>query len=528
MKKLLYSFFIFFFFQIAFAQNNPREKEIEKLELTYKRIKEKNESTHETITELKRIKAEAIKIGYNEGALKYNLQLVSHYIKRADYNDALRLVSEIETLAKKTNDYKSLSILYGRTSEIQNTAGHYEEAIKEAHKSLSYAEKITDPDRRAYQISFASMQLVAPFEVKNKDSVVFYAKNALEHYKKIDDANENLHQSKYGGILFTNMYLGSFYATVQNPPQLDIAEQYYLQAYDFKNKQPEIFEIYDLSLITALGIFYQEKGEYEKAVSFAKEALEIEKIRNKPDDRVLNFMTLSNAYEKLKKTDLQLQYTKKYTLLSDSLNEVEKRTHEELLKEAVNKTKTEDYVKQKRFLKSIVLGLVVLAIGVWILIRKKNKKYHKKYEDILLKLQTEKQNILPENHLSDINNKISVNGETEQKILLNLEDFERSEKFLQKEITIGMLSTDFSTNPKYLSEVIKTHKSENFNQYINNLRVNYIVHKLYNDAKYREYKISYLAEEAGFASRQVFVLAFKKMNGVTPSYFIQNLKKEEV
>jgi YesN/AraC family two-component response regulator len=53
------------------------------------------------------------------------------------------------------------------------------------------------------------------------------------------------------------------------------------------------------------------------------------------------------------------------------------------------------------------------------------------------------------------------------------------------------LAAQLNTNTKYLSEAIKNNRSQNFNNYINNLRINYIVHKLYNDPKYREYKISW-------------------------------------
>ncbi|WP_407510556.1 helix-turn-helix domain-containing protein [Elizabethkingia anophelis] len=82
-----------------------------------------------------------------------------------------------------------------------------------------------------------------------------------------------------------------------------------------------------------------------------------------------------------------------------------------------------------------------------------------------------------------------------------------------------------NTNPKYLSQIINLHKEQNFNGYINKLRINYIPHKLYNNLRYREYKISYLAEECSYTSPQVFIRAFKKETGMTPSYFIANLKK---
>ena len=124
------------------------------------------------------------------------------------------------------------------------------------------------------------------------------------------------------------------------------------------------------------------------------------------------------------------------------------------------------------------------------------------------------------------NTKVTISNDTEKKILKKLKVFEESHRFLKKDINLTSMSHQQNTNPKYLSEVIRIHKSQHFNTYINSLRINYIVQKLYNEPKYREYKISYLAEECGYTSPQVFVIAFKKQTGVTPSYYIERLKSD--
>lgn len=89
------------------------------------------------------------------------------------------------------------------------------------------------------------------------------------------------------------------------------------------------------------------------------------------------------------------------------------------------------------------------------------------------------------------------------------------------------MSNLFNTNPKYLSQIIRESRNQNFNSYINQLRINYISNKLYSTTLYREYKISYLAEECGYASPQVFINAFRKETGMTPSYFINELKNQK-
>lgn len=189
-------------------------------------------------------------------------------------------------------------------------------------------------------------------------------------------------------------------------------------------------------------------------------------------------------------------------------------------------------------------GCSHIANCSWFLVHRKNKTLRSNYEQIIDKL---KQNALDEpaevspeneetddykevepkaNEESELLNRNIIATETERRILKRLMAFERSERFLKKDLTIGLLSGQLNTNSQHLSDIIKTHKSQNFNTYLNSLRINYIVLKFYNEPKYREYKISYLAEECGYASSQVFVIAFKKINGVTPFYFIDSLKED--
>ena len=105
-----------------------------------------------------------------------------------------------------------------------------------------------------------------------------------------------------------------------------------------------------------------------------------------------------------------------------------------------------------------------------------------------------------------------------------LSQFENSKQFTKQDMSLAMLASYFDTNTKYLSEVINTHKDKNFNSYINELRINYIIDKLKNNRTYLQYKISYLAEESGFSSHSSFATVFKAVTGIPPTVFIEMLK----
>ncbi|WP_416370339.1 helix-turn-helix domain-containing protein [Tenacibaculum ovolyticum] len=82
-----------------------------------------------------------------------------------------------------------------------------------------------------------------------------------------------------------------------------------------------------------------------------------------------------------------------------------------------------------------------------------------------------------------------------------------------------------NTNTNYLSKVINQHKNTTFSNYINRLRIDYIVEKLKTDSLLRKYTIKTIANEAGFKNTESFSKAFYKFTEIKPSYFIKELEK---
>ena len=119
-----------------------------------------------------------------------------------------------------------------------------------------------------------------------------------------------------------------------------------------------------------------------------------------------------------------------------------------------------------------------------------------------------------------------MTSETEAKLLELLDDFEKGTSFTNKNMSLSFLAGELNTNTKYLSHLINRHKNSDFKTYINRLRINYIVDKLINDEKYRQYKISILAEECGFSSHSKFASVFKQMTDHSPSVYIKLLDVE--
>src|SRR5690606_4566478 len=113
---------------------------------------------------------------------------------------------------------------------------------------------------------------------------------------------------------------------------------------------------------------------------------------------------------------------------------------------------------------------------------------------------------------------------TEEDLLVKLNEFEASQDYLDKNMSFSVLVGQLGTNAKYLSHLIKNNKNKDYNTYINELRIHYIINKLKIDPDYLNYKISYLADESGFSSHSKFSANFKRVTNLSPSEFIDSLR----
>lgn len=120
-----------------------------------------------------------------------------------------------------------------------------------------------------------------------------------------------------------------------------------------------------------------------------------------------------------------------------------------------------------------------------------------------------------------------LSNEKEIDLLAKLKCFEAGTDFLQSNFSISIMASQFDTNSKYINFILQKHRNQLFSDYINSLRINYIINLLYHDSAYLNYKISYLSELCGYSSHSRFTWVFKKETGISPSDFIAQLSKNK-
>ena len=102
-----------------------------------------------------------------------------------------------------------------------------------------------------------------------------------------------------------------------------------------------------------------------------------------------------------------------------------------------------------------------------------------------------------------------------------MKKFEKEEGFIDQHITLYHLSNKIGCNTKYLSRTIKEEYGKSFSNYINELRIEYLLEKLKNEESFLNYKISHLSKLAGFSSDPTFIKAFQKKTGMNPSEYLK-------
>lgn len=498
----------------------------------------------------------AKKINFENGALEGYSLLMKAYDKQNKNVEIVELDDQIKKLIqnRKEDPTGILSDIYRKRALALGYLGLDTASMVDFKKSLSFAKTIKDFDKKQFMLSMSYENLTVYFnnskrfeDKKNRDSVVYYLNKAAEAVKLIGNNSKSITDNrKYDHLGFIYMRLGIFYLEqVEKKGSLELAEKYLLEGLKiYENKKYHIPGNNVVMMQNQMSWLYMEKGEYQKSIDFAERALALEKQHVDPYHRVESFEFLATSYLEVGDKKKSKFYMQEYSALKDSIGLLQKSDGDKTIGKLVNNIESEHQENSNKQLLGFGIFLFIVAILVVFLWKRKKDKLRKNYEQIIEKLKNEQKNLdnNSETEIIDIednnvdedveplvsSNRNVITADTENRILKKLSSFENSEKFLKKDLTISHLAAQLSTNSKYLSEIIKNHRAQNFSNYINSLRINFIIHKLYNEPKYREYKISYLAEYCGYASPQVFVLAFRKINGVTPSYFVSSLKDDAV
>lgn len=286
------------------------------------------------------------------------------------------------------------------------------------------------------------------------------------------------------------------------------------------------------------------KEDYKTAITYLEKGYS--KIEDLPynDMKIIYYDLFSKNYLALNNDERYHYYNNLYTNLKTKLDANKKEGIQYIVKlvETYNKKNFEfqeqKKIRQLRNTTIIVLFFILGISGYFLYGLRRSKDLKKQLAFFEKQLERERSMQLHAEKLRDDVKKekdqkntekeaSKVSKEKEDEILQKLEEWEMSANFLNKNMSISILSAQTDVNTKYLSEVINSNKGKNFNAYINELRINHIASLLKNDPAFLNYKVSYLAEYSGFSSHGAFTNVFKSITGMSPNHYIQEIIKNK-
>jgi AraC-like DNA-binding protein len=103
-----------------------------------------------------------------------------------------------------------------------------------------------------------------------------------------------------------------------------------------------------------------------------------------------------------------------------------------------------------------------------------------------------------------------------------INSMEMHKLYLNGKLSIQDVSNELNIPKQYISEVLNEHMKTNFQDFINEYRVEEFIKRLKNEQN-NQFTLLGIAIEVGFNSKSSFNAIFKKIKGLTPTQFKKNL-----
>ncbi|UBB89943.1 helix-turn-helix transcriptional regulator [Candidatus Kaistella beijingensis] len=530
-KKGIVIFIFLFTASVLYAQNKfDFEKEYERAS----QLTSKNIDSAETVFNL-------IIQNANEGkelvyAARANNMMAYLYQLRSDEHKCQEFANKSYELSEKIN-YSIGKAVSLRTLALQSARlGMKDDAFQKFN--LAIDELNDDKTQEDYKVRGNIYAAFMGLYENDYERQSYYIKKTIENYEKLED-------KKVRNSLLSNFYLSVATKYTNN--------QKFSYSQTIVRKAISLLPIDDIE--NQINVYFISAANYEglnkqdSALYYCKISLDLAKKYEFKEHEFLIIKNLPKLYASLKdSTGISNVYLKRDSLLREK-DSIKKIAINNIF---VNKEKSfnTEIEKQKSHFNFVLWFGIVISILLGILIIyhfRQRKKYRKIVQQIYAENQQRQKNLTKAKETGEIikspsilipnrgykpeeNNdefyheNLNISPEIEEKIMKLLEKFEQKKGFNEKGISLYNLANSFNVNTKYLSVIIRKNKGIPFNNYITQLRINYIVDQLLNEPKFSKYRISHLAEISGFSSHSAFSSEFKKQMGRHPSIFIKELK----
>ncbi|MFH1194375.1 MAG: helix-turn-helix domain-containing protein [bacterium] len=120
-----------------------------------------------------------------------------------------------------------------------------------------------------------------------------------------------------------------------------------------------------------------------------------------------------------------------------------------------------------------------------------------------------------------VSRKLIISERQKEDYLNSLQSYLSTHPFLRQNFSQKIMAEETKIPVHRLSYLINEHYGFNYNEFINKLRIEYLLQEM-NNKRWENYSIEGIAKEVGFKSKSTFISAFKKTAGTTPSNYFKD------
>ena len=292
----------------------------------------------------------------------------------------------------------------------------------------------------------------------------------------------------------------------------------------------------------ALGLVYAHLGDFDRAVFYAKKALEAAQAQNfyrLQLDIYRNFLFIYAASGDMDNflVTLEVEQALRNSLFTEqnarALHEMQVRYETEINQLLIAQQRQNIYRQYTIITILAITGILVLILSLIIIISQRRrmqniKRIVQQYEAIK-ELKKERQKKADTSaSLSEQSKKELIVSEMSERLMPEIERLFNEEKIYKRQgLTIDTVAKMLNTNHRYLSIVINECYQTTFPEFVKTFRIDEMIEmfkELHENGKYANYTLQAIAEEAGFIGKNTFYSAFKEVTGVTPTGYLKTLR----
>ena len=444
------------------------------------------------------------------------------YFFQGNYSLSLEYYFKGLELREKLGKKDLIGISYNNIGGAYYKLEKYDDAIEFYNKSLKIAQDHNEITNQVHIENNIALIL-------NKQGK--YEK-ALSHYLNIKKISSDYEQKAIYNNNIATVYI--------NLKQYDKAELNLKKAIELSKEQNNKYILANAYL--NLGSLYFANNSLNKVLENYYASIEISNSLGANTTLKNCYRGLSKYYILALKADSALKYNELFLSINDSLlnkysvdkiAELETKYNFEKQEQKIAqlKIKNEYSEAKNKILIIIIIFVLLITLGLFFIFYLKRKRnisdeFIVKQNVEIVNYQEKLEDAITEENEKEISKYEGSALSNEMEVILELaisKLMKKEKLYLKNDFNLDDLAEKLNTSRSYISQVINTKFGQNFNSFINELRIKEAM-SLMSKQENQIYTISAISIKVGFNSISSFNTAFKKAAGVTPSFFNKSAK----